>query len=314
MWLDTIVLAILACFAIAGLLRGGLAAGMSVAALAVAYAVAILGAAHSGPAMAERLGLPEILGVPVAGAVLFLVAYFAMGVVSSKLTRWERRRRIGPRSLRDRFLGGCFGLLRGGLIALLLSMLAIWLDALRATGTADFLPELGASRAAAVTESVVETGVEAALSDARAGGRFVARMAARPGASIADLQAVLDNPHIGALQDDRLFWTQVEDGAVDSALNQKSFLAVTHDEELRAQLAALGLVDEEAGRDPQAFRATAEEVLREVGPRIRGLRSDPELKKLIEDPEVASLIESGDTLALLGHRGFRDFVAHVARR
>jgi hypothetical protein len=51
-----------------------------------------------------------------------------------------------------------------------------------------------------------------------------------------------------------------------------------------------------------------------VGPRIRGLRDDPELQKLIADPEVASLIQSGDTLALLGHPGFRDFVSHVASR
>jgi membrane protein required for colicin V production len=314
MWFDTIVIAILACFITIGVLRGGLVAGMSVASLAVAYAVAILGATWSGPGVAEQLGLPGVLGVPLVGAVLFLAAYFVMGVVSALLKRWERKRRQGPRSARDRFLGGCFGLVRGGLVVLLLSVLAIWLDALRATGRAEFLPEIGASRATAATESVVEAGVGAALSDAGASGRFVARMAARPGASIADLQAVLDNPHIAALQEDRLFWTYVESGAVDAALNQRSFLAITHDEVLRGQFAALGLVDEASGLDPQAFRATAAEVLREVGPRIRGLRNDPELQKLIKDPEVTSLIESGDTLALLGHPRFRDLVAHVASR
>jgi membrane protein required for colicin V production len=314
MWLDTIVIAVLACFITAGVLRGGLAAGMSVASLVVAYAVAIFGATRSGPGLAEQLGLPGILGPPLVGAVLFLVTYLAMGVLSALLKRRERKRRRGPRSLRDRFLGGSFGLLRGGLVVLLLSVLAIWLDALRATGRAEFLPEIGASRAAAVTESVVEAGVGAALSDAGPSGRFAARMAARPGASIEDLQAVLDNPHITDLQDDRLFWTHVESGSVDAALNRVSFLAVTYDEELRGQLAALGLIDEAAARDPQAFRVIAGEVLHEVSPRIRGLRNDPELKKLIEDPEVTALIESGDTLALLGHPSFRDLVAHVAKR
>jgi membrane protein required for colicin V production len=314
MWLDAIVIALLACFVTAGVLRGGLAAGMSLASIVVAYAVAILGATRAGPAVAEQLALPGILGAPLAGAVLFLVTYFAMGAVSALLKRRERERRQGPRSARDRFLGGCFGLLRGVLVVLLLSVLAIWLDALRAAGKAEFVPEIGASRAAAATESIVEAGVEAALSDAGAGGRFAARMAARPGASIEDLQAVLDNPHIGALQEDRLFWTYVENGAVEAALNQRSFLVVAHDDELRGQLAALGLIDEESRRDPQAFRATAGAVLREVGPRIRGLRNDPELQKLIEDPEVASLIRSGDTLALLGHPGFRTLVAYVADR
>jgi len=314
MWLDAIVIAILACFVTAGVLRGGMAAGMSVASIVVAYAVAIAGAAHSGPAVAEQLGLPGILGPPLAGAALFLVAYFVMGVVSSLLRRREQKRRSGPRSARDRFVGGCFGLLRGGLVVLLLCVLAIWLDALRAAGRADFVPEIGPSRATAVTESIVEAGVEAALSDAGAGGRFAARMAARPGPSIAELQEVLDNPRVGALQEDSLFWTYVETGAVDAALNQRSFLAITYDEDLRGQLAALGLIDEAAGRDPQAFRATAGEVLREVGPRIRGLRDDPELRRLIEDPEVASLIQSGDTLALLGHPSFRTLVAYVSER
>jgi uncharacterized membrane protein required for colicin V production len=314
MWLDTIVIVILACFITAGVLRGGLAAGMSVAALVVAYGVAILGATRSGPGVAEQFGLPGILGPPLVGAVLFLVTYFAMGLLSALLKRRERRRRHGPRSLRDRFAGGCFGLLRGGLVVLLLSVLAIWLDALRATGRAEYLPEIGDSRAAAVTESVVEAGEEAALSDAGPRGRFAARMAARPGSSIEDLQAVLDNPRITDLQDDRLFWSYVESGAIDAALNRLSFIGVAYDEDLRDQLAALGLIDEAAARDPQAFRDTAGEVLREVSPRIRGLRNDPELKKLIEDPEVTALIQSGDTLALLGHPSFRDLVAHVASR
>jgi len=314
MWLDVTVIVILVFFTITGTLRGGLTTGMSLLSLAVAYTVALLGATHSGPAVAERFGLPGILGAPLVGVVLFLATYFAMGIVSSLLKRRERRRRRGPRSVRDRFLGSCFGCLRGGVVVLLLSLLAIWLDALRATGTADFLPEIGASRAAAVTELVVETGVEAALSDAGPSGRFVARMAARPGASITGLQAALDNPHVVALQEDRLFWSYVESGAVDAALNRLSFINIAYDDALRDQLAALGLVDEASSSDPQAFLATAKEVLREVGPRIRGLRDDPELKKLIADPEVASLLESGDTLALLGHSGFRDFVARVASR
>jgi len=314
MWLDVIVIAILVWFTVAGALRGGLAAGMSLLSLVVAYAVAIVGATRHGPAAAELLGLPGMLGAPVLGAALFLGSYFAMGIMTTLLKRRERKRRAGPRSLRDRFLGSCFGCLRGGLVVVLVSLLAIWFDALRATGTATFLPEIGVSRAAAVTESVVEAGVETAFVESGAGGRFVARMVARPGTSIAGLQAALDNPHIVALQEDRLFWTYVESGAVDAALNRKSFIDVIYDDALREQLAAMGLVDEAASGDPQAFRTTAEGVLREVGPRIRGLRDDPALKQLIADPEVAAILESGNTLALLGHAGFRDFVAQVASR
>jgi uncharacterized membrane protein required for colicin V production len=314
MWLDATVIAILALFTTIGIVRGGLVSCMSALSLVVAYAAAIVGATRYGPAAAGRFALPGILGPPLVGLALFLAAYFTMGVASSLLKGRERRRRRGPRSVRDRFLGACFGGLRGAFVALLLATLAIWLDALRATGTAEFLPPVGASRAAVVTESLVEAGVEAALGDAGPGARFAARMAARPGASIAELEAVLDNPRIGSLQDDRLFWTYVESGAVDAALNRGSFIDVSRDAELRGQLATLGLVDVDAGRDPLAFRATVDAVLRELGPRIRDLRNDPELQRLIADPEVARLLQSGDTAALLGHPGFRDLVVHVASR
>jgi hypothetical protein len=53
-------------------------------------------------------------------------------------------------------------------------------------------------------------------------------------------------------------------------------------------------------------------MLRAVGPRIRGLRNDPELRELMEDPEVLAMVESGNTWALMGHSGFQQLVARVA--
>jgi hypothetical protein len=52
-------------------------------------------------------------------------------------------------------------------------------------------------------------------------------------------------------------------------------------------------------------------VLREVGPRLRGLRDDPALRELLQDPEVAAAVQSGDHLALLSNPGFRAVVARV---
>jgi hypothetical protein len=139
-------------------------------------------------------------------------------------------------------------------------------------------------------------------------------MAARPATSIAELQTLIDDPHIQAVQRDALFWTYVENGAVDNALNRASFFDIVHDDALRARLAELGLVDATAGSDPIAFRAAAAEALREVGPRLRALRNDPAVRRLVEDPEVAALLRSGETVELLAHPGFRTLVAKVATR
>jgi membrane protein required for colicin V production len=313
MWLDALALLVLGLFTGMGMLRGGLATGMSLVSLGVAYAAAIASASRLGPVLADSLGIPGFLGLPLAGTLGFIVAYLLMGVLTAILRRIEHRRRRGtPRSARDRFLGAVFGAARGGLIVLLLSWLAIWVDALRATGTVEGLPALGDSTAAVVTGSVVEAGVEAAMSDSGAAGQFAARVAAQPGAAISGLQELLENPRIETLREDRLFWSYVEHESVDAALNQNSFVGITYDEELRRQLADVGLIDDEAASDPSAFRAAAADVMREVGPRIRNLREDPELQELMRDPEVVAMAQSGDTLALMGHPGFRRLVTRVA--
>jgi uncharacterized membrane protein required for colicin V production len=314
MWLDTVVLVILGWFTLVGFLRGWLAAAMSVLTLVVAYGVALFGAARGGSAAAARLDLPEPLGPPLLGAVLFLVSFAVVGSFGRFLARRQRERLQGPRSAGDRLLGGCFGCLRGGFVVLLISFAAIWLDALRSTGQADFAPSIAGSRAAATTAAVVEAGVESALSASGSSGRFAARLAARPATSIAELKALIEAPAIAVLQADRLFWTRVESGSVDAALNRGSFLEIQNDAELRGRFVTLGLVDVAAAEDPGIFRSAVEAMLRELGPRLRGLREDPELQRLMSDPEVTALVQRGDTLALLGHRGFRDLVERVALR
>lgn len=311
MWLDAVALLVLGIFVGIGVYRGALLSVLGLATLAAAYGAAIWAGPRFGPVAAGELQIPEVMGLALAGTSAFLTAFVAMSLVSTWVKRRERRR-TQPRSGRDRFLGGVFGAVRGSLIVLLISWLAIWVDALRVTGTVEALPELEGSAAAAVTESVVEAGVTAAMEDEGPSSRLMARMAARPGQSLVDLQDLLENPNLDALRSDPMFWTYVENGSVDAALNTGAFLRVTHDEALRTRLGDLGLIGADAVADAGAFRAEASEILRQLGPRLRDLRDDPELRELVEDPEVQTALQSGDTLALVSHPGFRQLVARVA--
>jgi uncharacterized membrane protein required for colicin V production len=311
MWLDVFALLLLGLFAGMGAMRGGLASGMSLLSLGVAYGAAIYAAPRFGAETAQLVGAPAWLGIPIAGTVAFLAAFIGMGLVSATLRRLERRRRHGSRSPRDRLLGGTFGAIRGALLVLLLSYLALWLDAARTTGAIQGLPEIGTSAAATVTESVVEAGVQAAMSDSGSAGRVVARMAARPSVALSDFQAVMEHPAIDELRGDALFWRQVEQGNVDAALHRSSFVRLSSDASLRRQLGDLGLIEEDAVEDPRRFRQAAADVFHEVGPRLRGLREDPALRELLQDPEVAAAVQSGDHLALMSHPGFRAVVARV---
>ncbi|MBW1684413.1 MAG: CvpA family protein [Deltaproteobacteria bacterium] len=311
MWLDIVALLLLGLFAGMGAMRGALASGLAVLTLAAAYGAAIWAAPTFGPEVAGLLGVPEWLGMPIAGTAAFLLTFVVMGIVSTMLRRLERRKRLSSRSPRDRFVGGAFGAVRGALVVLLLSYLALWVDALRITGTVEAIPELGPSAAASLTENVVEAGVQAAMSDSGTAGRVVSRMAARPGAAMRDFQEVMEHPAIDELRSDPLFWSYVEHGNVDAALNRSSFLRLSHDGSVRRRLGDLGLIEADAVDDPRLFRAAAAEVFREVGPRIRDLHEDPALRELLEDPEVAAMLQSGNHFALLSHPGFREVVART---
>jgi uncharacterized membrane protein required for colicin V production len=311
MWLDALALGIFAVFALIGALRGAFATFMGIAALVAGYGAAIALAPVIGPPIASELDVSELIAVPLSGTALFIAAYAAVGAIG-KLARRMTRRNDGVRSARDRFLGGVFGAARGALVVLLVSWLALWMDALRATGTAPSIPEIGSSHAASVTGDLVESGLEAALADAGAGGRVVARMAARPGVAIVEFQNVLEDPEVMRLRSDPMFWTYVEHDNVEGALNRLAFQRMLQDAELRQRLADLGLVSEDAAADPRAFRREMGSVLEEVGPRIRGLKDDPAMQDLVEDPQVIAMVQSGDSLGLLTHPGVRRLVDKVA--
>jgi hypothetical protein len=311
-WLDALALVVLGVFIGAGALRGALASGLSLFALVASYGAGLWAAPRLGPGLARALGTSELAGVLLAGVAASALAYAAAALLGALLRRRHRLPRGAVRGRRDRLFGGAFGALRGGVAVLLLAWLALLVDALRATGVAPALPGVEGSGAAAATSAVVEAGVGAALANAGPLGRVAARAAARPGPALASLQIFLESPRTRALQGDRLFWTYVEHGAVDAALNQGSCLALLQDPELREALTSLGVLESEAAAEPAAFRSALGEVLRELGPRLRRVREDPAFAELLADEVVVARVRAGDGLALLGHEGFRGLVARAA--
>jgi uncharacterized membrane protein required for colicin V production len=309
MWLDLVALGILAIFAVIGAVRGGLRTGMGLLALVVGYVSAVMLAPVIGPPLGAALGVSEWIAVPLGGTLGFVAGYAGTALLGALLRRFVEAP-DGERSPRDRFLGACFGAVRGGLVVLLVSWLALWLDALRASGGSAPVPPVAESAAARVTGEVVERGLGAALGD-QPGARLAARLAARPAAAIADLEGVLESESIQGLRSDEGFWSEVERGNVDGALARSSFRLLASDPDVRGRLAELGLVREEAAADAQVFRADMADVLHQVAPRIRGLKEDPEVQALVEDPQVVAMLESGDTLGLLRHPGFRQLVDRV---
>lgn len=322
MLLDVILVSFLAAFVAVGAWRGALTAGTSVVALLLAYGGGILAAQHLAAPLADRLAIAELYAGAVAGTLGFVATFVVTGLLGSLLRSWDRTR-LGdePRSALDRVMGGVFGGLRGLLVVLLLSWLAIWLDAARDLGAIegiDRIPQTEDSRIAGATRAAVAEVVGLALVEdgdtPEPGARLMAQLAANPGPALSGLKSLLADPKIAELQQDGLFWTLIENGASERALNRLSFYRISHDDEMRGRLADLGIVSGVARDDIEAFRDEARVVFDEVGPRLKGLREDPELQQLAHNPEIVSLLESGNTLALLNRPEIQSLVDRIAKR
>jgi uncharacterized membrane protein required for colicin V production len=304
MLFDLVIGGLLLLFVMLGAWRGAVPSILGLVSLVVAYAAAIVGATRFGALAASKLGVAPMFGPLAGGTAGFLAGFVLMGFVGFFVRRWDTERRGGERGVVDRTVGALFGGLRGLVIAGLIGYLGMLLDAARdvlpQTEALAAVPSVEGSLVAAATESVIETLVETAVGDHPA-GRVVARIAARPGERVKGIQRLLDDRRIRAVQDDEFFWTLVGSGASERALNRLSFYQVSHDPELRGQLADLGLVSDEAAADAGVFRDALRPVLDELGPRIKRLKNDPEIRALARDPEIVELLQSGNTLGLLMH-------------
>jgi uncharacterized membrane protein required for colicin V production len=310
MWLNAVAAVVLAACIAAGAWSGALATGLRIATLVLAYAAGVLLGPVLAPAIGAQLGLAGLAATVAAGTAAFVVAYAVLAIASRFARKLGPRENVG-RSPRDRFLGACFGALRGFVLAVTVVYVAMWFDALRATGAGAVVPEIGDSLAADVTSGVMRSAIESAVDTSQPSGRLAARFASRPAVAAAELQGVIDDPNFAELRSDARFWNDVEDGNVAAALQRKSFTALAYDAELRQRLAHLGLVADEAALDPEVFRQSVGQALEEIGPRLRGLRDDPAMQELLADPEVVAMAQNGDTLGLLLHPKFRALVSRV---
>ncbi len=303
--IDLLALGVLGVYILMGARRGALSSLLRLAAPLLAYTVAFLGAPRVGPWLGSQFGLAGVLGVGLAGMILFMLSLVLFGVVTwvlrATLGRPFGRRR--PNRL-SRAGGGLIGAAHGALILLLLGLALSFLDAMRVSGAAN-LPELGGSRLVSMTQCVLERAVPAALGDSQPQARIASEFLAHPADTVERVQNVLADPRIEALARDRTFWHHVENGALDQALDRSSFSGIAYDETLRDELAELGLVGDAARTNAAQFRSSARQALQEIAPRLRQLRNDPALHELARDPEIQRALASGDTVTLLRNPEFR---------
>jgi membrane protein required for colicin V production len=312
MWLNALAAVVLAGCIAAGAWSGALVTGLRIAALVLAYVAATWLGPALAPAVGGALGIGGgLLAALVASSAVFVAVSFAFGIAVRVARRRGPRDNVG-RSPRDRFLGAAFGAVRGALLALMVVYLAMWFDALRATGTAAVVPEIGDSLAADVTSGVVQSAIGMSIDPADPGGRFAAHVAAQPATSAAALQSILDDPAFARLRGDERFWNDVDDGDVEIALRRSSFTDLADDARLRHKMARLGLVSEDAALDADRFRASIAQVFEEIGPKLRGMRHDPAVRELLADPDVLAMLQNGDTIGLLAHPKFREVVSRLS--
>jgi len=311
MWLDLLALGILLGAALLGLMRGMLVTTIRLAGAVAAY----LGSWRLGPAAApffEAHGLSGLLAVLAGGLGVFFTLLLSVEIVAALAKLLEARRRRGrPRSAPDRMGGALVGALAGAGFAVLVAWLAITVDALRLQTGNEALPSVEASHFAPVAGGLIRGVGGRVLADRGSAGVALARAVSAPGDTLQGVERLLGNPHLAALRDDRAFWRQVEGGHSRAAVERASFLALAYDGTTRNELAALGLISQDAARSSRAFREASAQALAAVAPHLRAIREDPALDRLAADPAVQEMVRDSDTLGLLRNPDVRLVIAHV---
>ena len=250
-----------------GALRGGIAGLMGVVTLLFSYVTGIWAARAFGISVSQVLDVSHLAGPAIAGVAVFLATATTLGLAAKHLRRWAGGLRGDSRmGIANRWLGGFFGLLRGGLVVMLVAWVTIWLNA---------LPGIRDTATARVTETLVESGVRAAMGGADTRVDVMAQLLSRPGTAVEDLQGILADPRVQALRQDRAFWNLVENGAYGRAMDRPAFEEIAGSPELRERFVSVGVVPAGAAGDAERFREHFRRVLSEEGPKLREMVAAP---------------------------------------
>lgn len=307
MWLDALILILVAALAFGGFRRGGVEAGVRLAGLPLAYGAAALAFLHGGTAAAAPFGAPGWVGGPISGTLAFIIVHAGVGMAALAI-----RQRTEWISQPSRFAGLCLGAARGLIFALPLLWLANFAEGARVSGLRPDLPDLSGALLPSVTEPAFQAGSAVLVDESDASSRMTARMVSQPGVVLGAAQGILSDARMRTLQADAGFWADVERGAVTSAMRRPTFRELARDGAFRRNLGSLGLISADAVGDPRIFELELAQVLSDVGPRLSAVRNDPEFQKLMNDPELRRRLQQGETVALLGHPGFRAMLARAS--
>ena len=198
-----------------------------------------------------------------------------------------------------------FGALRGFLLALMVVYVAMWFDALRATGAGAVLPEIGDSIAADVTSGVVESAIETAVDTSQPAGplrRARRRRGPRSRRPSSRRSSTIRTSRSCATT--REFWNDIEHGNVDAATQRRSFLGARRTtRQLRHRLAQLGLVADEAAIDAEVFRQSVARGARaDRAATARAARRSRDAGAARRSRRSSRWSQNGDTLGLLRTR------------
>ncbi len=140
MVLDLIFTTILLLMVALGAWRGAVVSGSGLFAMICGYLGAIVAASNATDWVAQTLVVSPLLAPAVAGSLGFVLTWLIASSLADILVAWDAARiESFGRGALDRAFGGFFGLARGGLIVVLLAILASWLDAARDLGAVDGL-------------------------------------------------------------------------------------------------------------------------------------------------------------------------------
>jgi len=310
MLLDVLALGVLIYFVVAGILGGALVSFLRIFSLVGAYVAAFTLGPILAPLLELSFQLSRLSALVTAGTVLFFAVFAICNTCMWLAKRAQKREDAPKRSRLDRALGGGIGAIQGAVFALLIGVLANFVEVGQQKGALEGFPA-GGKTVGAATAVVLENTADVVFDEDAHAARVAFKLAARPAAAVEGFEQIVQSPVMKELQGDTLFWSYLEHGSIDQALNQRTFLQVTYNEELRTRMAELGMISSRCAQDPKQFRAEARSLFEELSPRIRVIRQDPVIAEMAQDPDVVEAIRTGNSLALLSDPRFQEVASRV---
>jgi len=288
-------------FFLTGWHRGFVVSTLRIASVVTSYVGAVFTAKNLGGVIAETIGWPRIIAIPMIGIFTYVTITLIFSLIIHQVVKRHRKREEEDEfhlSITNCFWGGTVSLIAG--IAVLI--VAFWMyDTFKAGVFGRSFPDADDSRFGTISRKVVYQTAYAAIpknEDSREQAEKLARLISEPSLTTKKVEAVLNEASIQQMATDKQFGKDFLSGDAERIRQNETLQALFRDHKTLDQLQELGVI---SGYDTHDRIA---EKLAKAGTRMQAKLSDPKIQGYVAQLQHDNMLTPEKIPMLLRDRRF----------